>query len=177
MHLDWFWLEMMLTCFGFSSCCIFQFIRPISLFFYLQLVSGFSSIQQLNPVCITLLIYYNILLTGLIFDRAGLHFVEERVGKGCLKHVCFNERFGSSFPRSWTKSVSFILESLILMSSLGSFNFSIFCYWSLHDVLLNGNFSGIEVWRIENFSPAPIPKSSIGKFFTGDSYIVLKVNY
>ncbi|KAL0798285.1 hypothetical protein Bca101_053459 [Brassica carinata] len=33
---------------------------------------------------------------------------------------------------------------------------------------------GIEVWRIENFHPAPIPKSSIGKFFTGDSYIVLK---
>ncbi|KAF3544142.1 hypothetical protein DY000_02010247 [Brassica cretica] len=38
-----------------------------------------------------------------------------------------------------------------------------------------GQKAGIEVWRIENFSPAPIPKSSIGKFFTGDSYIVLKV--
>ncbi|CAG7886709.1 unnamed protein product [Brassica rapa] len=37
-----------------------------------------------------------------------------------------------------------------------------------------GQKAGIEVWRIENFSPAPIPKSSIGKFFTGDSYIVLK---
>ncbi|WZY68564.1 hypothetical protein YC2023_000804 [Brassica napus] len=34
--------------------------------------------------------------------------------------------------------------------------------------------SPFKVWRIENFSPAPIPKSSIGKFFTGDSYIVLK---
>ncbi|KAH0935828.1 hypothetical protein HID58_012945 [Brassica napus] len=38
----------------------------------------------------------------------------------------------------------------------------------------NPLLNGIEVWRIENFSPAPIPKSSIGKFFTGDSYIVLK---
>ncbi|RIA04853.1 hypothetical protein BRARA_K00851 [Brassica rapa] len=37
-----------------------------------------------------------------------------------------------------------------------------------------GQKAGIEVWRIENFSPTPIPKSSIGKFFTGDSYIVLK---
>ncbi|KAL0763478.1 hypothetical protein Bca101_079629 [Brassica carinata] len=43
-------------------------------------------------------------------------------------------------------------------------------YPSLSNLLLHG----IEVWRIENFSPAPIPKSSIGKFFTGDSYIVLK---
>ncbi|KAL0687320.1 hypothetical protein Bca4012_086997 [Brassica carinata] len=37
-----------------------------------------------------------------------------------------------------------------------------------------GQKAGIEVWRIQNFTPAPIPKSSIGKFFTGDSYIVLK---
>ncbi|KAK3041141.1 hypothetical protein RJ639_027593 [Escallonia herrerae] len=35
-------------------------------------------------------------------------------------------------------------------------------------------FSGIEIWRIENFHPVPIPKSSYGKFFTGDSYVVLK---
>ncbi|CAN8326574.1 unnamed protein product [Cochlearia groenlandica] len=37
-----------------------------------------------------------------------------------------------------------------------------------------GQKAGIEIWRIENFCPTPIPKSSIGKFFTGDSYIVLK---
>jgi hypothetical protein len=37
-----------------------------------------------------------------------------------------------------------------------------------------GQKAGIEIWRIENFIPTPIPKSSIGKFFTGDSYIVLK---
>ena len=36
-------------------------------------------------------------------------------------------------------------------------------------------YSGIEIWRIENFKPVTVPKESHGKFFTGDSYIVLKV--
>jgi hypothetical protein len=36
-------------------------------------------------------------------------------------------------------------------------------------------YSGLEIWRIENFNPVPIPQSSYGKFFTGDSYIILKV--
>ncbi|KAL3637015.1 Villin-4 [Castilleja foliolosa] len=34
--------------------------------------------------------------------------------------------------------------------------------------------SGIEIWRIENFNPVPVSNSSHGKFFTGDSYIILK---
>ncbi|KAI7999269.1 Villin-4 [Camellia lanceoleosa] len=34
--------------------------------------------------------------------------------------------------------------------------------------------SGIEIWRIENFRPVLVPKSSHGKFFTGDSYVILK---
>ncbi|XWS73278.1 hypothetical protein CRYUN_Cryun02cG0114200 [Craigia yunnanensis] len=34
--------------------------------------------------------------------------------------------------------------------------------------------SGIEIWRIENFRPVPVPKSAFGKFFTGDSYVILK---
>ncbi|XP_010525718.1 PREDICTED: villin-4 [Tarenaya hassleriana] len=37
-----------------------------------------------------------------------------------------------------------------------------------------GQKAGIEVWRIENFRPVSVPKTSHGKFFTGDSYIVLK---
>ncbi|CAF1893076.1 unnamed protein product [Brassica oleracea] len=37
-----------------------------------------------------------------------------------------------------------------------------------------GQKSGIEIWRIENFKPVTVPKESRGKFFTGDSYIVLK---
>uniref|UniRef100_A0A0D3ALH6 HP domain-containing protein n=1 Tax=Brassica oleracea var. oleracea TaxID=109376 RepID=A0A0D3ALH6_BRAOL len=37
-----------------------------------------------------------------------------------------------------------------------------------------GQKSGIEIWRIENFKPVTVPKESHGKFFTGDSYIVLK---
>ncbi|WCJ28826.1 villin putative [Euphorbia peplus] len=37
-----------------------------------------------------------------------------------------------------------------------------------------GKKAGLEIWRIEDFKPVPIPKASFGKFFTGDSYIVLK---
>ncbi|KAI3446627.1 hypothetical protein Pfo_003292 [Paulownia fortunei] len=37
-----------------------------------------------------------------------------------------------------------------------------------------GQKAGIEIWRIENFHPVTVPKSSHGKFFTGDSYVILK---
>ncbi|XP_058829411.1 gelsolin, cytoplasmic isoform X1 [Topomyia yanbarensis] len=36
-----------------------------------------------------------------------------------------------------------------------------------------GTSEGLEVWRIENFEPVPVPKKTYGKFYTGDSYIVL----
>lgn len=36
-----------------------------------------------------------------------------------------------------------------------------------------GQEAGVEVWRIEDFKPAPYPKNQYGKFYTGDSYIVL----
>lgn len=38
-------------------------------------------------------------------------------------------------------------------------------------------FSGTEIWRIENFQPVPLPKSDFGKFYMGDSYIVLQVAF
>lgn len=52
----------------------------------------------------------------------------------------------------------------------------------MHFVVYTGLFflsnnSGLEIWRIENFCPVPVPSSSHGKFFTGDSYIILKVAY
>lgn len=37
-----------------------------------------------------------------------------------------------------------------------------------------GQKAGTEIWRIENFHPVSVPKSSHGKFFTGDSYVILK---
>ncbi|XP_058113251.1 villin-4-like [Magnolia sinica] len=37
-----------------------------------------------------------------------------------------------------------------------------------------GQKAGLEIWRIENFHPVPIPTTSYGKFFTGDSYVILK---
>uniref|UniRef100_A0A0D9W924 HP domain-containing protein n=1 Tax=Leersia perrieri TaxID=77586 RepID=A0A0D9W924_9ORYZ len=37
-----------------------------------------------------------------------------------------------------------------------------------------GQKDGLEVWRIENFKPVTVPTSSHGKFYMGDSYIILK---
>ncbi|XP_061955809.1 villin-3-like isoform X1 [Populus nigra] len=37
-----------------------------------------------------------------------------------------------------------------------------------------GQRLGTEIWRIENFQPVPLPKSDHGKFYVGDSYIVLQ---
>ena len=34
--------------------------------------------------------------------------------------------------------------------------------------------SGTEIWRIENFQPVLLPKSDYGKFYMGDSYIILQ---
>ncbi|XP_050383825.1 villin-3 [Argentina anserina] len=37
-----------------------------------------------------------------------------------------------------------------------------------------GQRVGTEIWRIEDFQPVPLPKSEHGKFYMGDSYIVLQ---
>ncbi|KNA10108.1 hypothetical protein SOVF_147420 [Spinacia oleracea] len=39
-----------------------------------------------------------------------------------------------------------------------------------------GQKPGTEIWRIEDFLPVPLPKSDYGKFYTGDSYIVLQTS-
>ncbi|XP_078436450.1 villin-2-like isoform X2 [Wolffia australiana] len=39
-----------------------------------------------------------------------------------------------------------------------------------------GQKIGTEVWRIENFQPVPLPKSDYGKFYSGDSYIILQTS-
>ncbi|XP_059482948.1 gelsolin, cytoplasmic isoform X2 [Neocloeon triangulifer] len=36
-----------------------------------------------------------------------------------------------------------------------------------------GKTAGLEIWRIESFQPKPYPKKDYGKFYSGDSYIVL----
>lgn len=41
-----------------------------------------------------------------------------------------------------------------------------------------GQQAGTEIWRIEDFKPVPYPQNQFGKFYTGDSYIILntKIN-
>ncbi|XP_050429100.1 actin depolymerising venom protein gelsolin 1-like [Adelges cooleyi] len=36
-----------------------------------------------------------------------------------------------------------------------------------------GKTAGLKIWRIEDFEPVPYPVKEYGKFYTGDSYIVL----
>nr|XP_014093046.1 gelsolin [Bactrocera oleae]XP_036217180.1 gelsolin [Bactrocera oleae] len=44
----------------------------------------------------------------------------------------------------------------------------------MHRAFANaGRAPGLEIWRIENFEPVVYPKNNYGKFFTGDSFIVL----
>ena len=37
-----------------------------------------------------------------------------------------------------------------------------------------GSAPGLEIWRIEKLRAVPLPKADYGKFYVGDSYIVLK---
>ncbi|CAL5229458.1 g12784 [Coccomyxa viridis] len=37
----------------------------------------------------------------------------------------------------------------------------------------SGKAPGVEVWRIEEFKPVKQPAQSLGKFYTGDSYVIL----
>ncbi|XP_052746020.1 gelsolin [Bicyclus anynana] len=45
----------------------------------------------------------------------------------------------------------------------------------VHPAFANaGTRAGLELWRIENFEPVPVSQADVGKFYKGDSYIVLK---
>lgn len=44
----------------------------------------------------------------------------------------------------------------------------------MHPAFANaGKSKGLEVWRIENFEPVRLPQKDYGKFYNGDSYIIL----
>uniref|UniRef100_A0A336MY83 CSON002905 protein n=1 Tax=Culicoides sonorensis TaxID=179676 RepID=A0A336MY83_CULSO len=44
----------------------------------------------------------------------------------------------------------------------------------MHQAFANaGKKAGLEIWRIENFAPVAYPKNDYGKFYDGDSYIVM----
>lgn len=36
-----------------------------------------------------------------------------------------------------------------------------------------GKTKGLEIWRVENFNPVAVPKAEYGKFYSGDSYVIL----
>ncbi|XP_039762538.1 gelsolin-like [Pararge aegeria] len=45
----------------------------------------------------------------------------------------------------------------------------------VHPAFANaGTRAGLELWRIENFEPVAVPQADVGKFYKGDSYVVLK---
>ncbi|XP_034839069.1 gelsolin-like isoform X2 [Maniola hyperantus] len=45
----------------------------------------------------------------------------------------------------------------------------------LHPAFANaGTRAGLELWRIENFEPVAVSAADVGKFYKGDSYIVLR---
>ncbi|XP_055902350.1 gelsolin isoform X2 [Eupeodes corollae] len=44
----------------------------------------------------------------------------------------------------------------------------------MHPAFANsGKEAGLEIWRVEEFEPVPYPKNKYGKFYEGDSYIIL----
>ncbi|CAG5001071.1 unnamed protein product [Parnassius apollo] len=44
-----------------------------------------------------------------------------------------------------------------------------------HPAFVNaGKKEGLEIWRVEDFEPVPVPPKQHGNFYSGDSYIVLK---
>uniref|UniRef100_A0A0E0DHZ3 HP domain-containing protein n=1 Tax=Oryza meridionalis TaxID=40149 RepID=A0A0E0DHZ3_9ORYZ len=63
---------------------------------------------------------------------------------------------------------------LVLSPDSGSSHLSPQGFSNFHCHQEHTGFSGLEVWRIENFKPVPVPTSSHGKFYMGDSYIILK---
>lgn len=45
----------------------------------------------------------------------------------------------------------------------------------VHPAFANaGRQAGVEIWRIQNFEPVVVPSKDFGKFYKGDSYIILK---
>lgn len=46
---------------------------------------------------------------------------------------------------------------------------------SIYRLELTLEYSGIWIWRVQDFNLTVVPKTQYGQFYQGDSYIVLKV--
>lgn len=92
-----------------------------------------------------------------------------------LQFIRETEHKDSNYYHSVAADVSFAPIAVLLSLDLYGFNFISFLGRFMLWFSLT-MYSGLEIWRIENFRPAPVPKSSYGKFFMGDSYVILKVS-
>ncbi|GMH18709.1 hypothetical protein Nepgr_020550 [Nepenthes gracilis] len=62
------------------------------------------------------------------------------------------------------------------LSSIGAIGTGFSEEFSSVVIIGAGQRLGSEIWRIEDFQPVPLPKSDYGKFYSGDSYIILQTS-
>lgn len=68
--------------------------------------------------------------------------------------------------------IGFYLHEYYMLEDFINFICSV---WTVLPLLNLTPYRGAEIWRIENFQPVPLPKADYGKFYSGDSYIILQV--
>ncbi|KAL4590038.1 hypothetical protein LXL04_002956 [Taraxacum kok-saghyz] len=73
-----------------------------------------------------------------------------------------------AFQGAGQKESNFLLYATLNINYFKALLMLIFTSWV--------TIRGIEVWRIENSKPVAVPEESYGKFYTGESYIILKTN-
>lgn len=92
--------------------------------------------------------------------------------------LCFNVRCQVSniILSCWWMEAQRRKCHFLWVSLLCALGFLVLLNVLLLSEVLNLTFlRGTEIWRIENFEPVLVPKSEHGKFYMGDTYIVLQV--